>query len=173
MSISGSQSLHGLGLGDSLAHETSPFSQSNSSLATGSANFNGMTDGQTALSTGRSVTNSSHLPYTMSPNPSYSMQANAGAATSSQVVPVGFEEGTLRALCDLDCGFPLLMDRTKQSMASCRVRCALDIAKARLNTGHCAGDVTGGIDLLEETGCYRRRVRKSSTEAITRAQRSV
>lgn len=38
-----------------------------------------------------------------------------------QVVPVGFEEGTLRALCDLDCGFPLLMDRIKQSMASCRV----------------------------------------------------
>lgn len=39
----------------------------------------------------------------------------------AQVVPVGFEEGTLRALCDLDCGFPLLMDRIKQSMASCRV----------------------------------------------------
>lgn len=44
----------------------------------------------------------------------------------NQVVPVGFEEGTLRALCDLDCGFPLLMDRIKQSMASCRVsRCVL------------------------------------------------
>ena len=38
-----------------------------------------------------------------------------------QIVQVGFEEGTLRALCDLDCGFPLLMDRIKQSMASCRV----------------------------------------------------
>lgn len=37
-----------------------------------------------------------------------------------QIVPVAFEEGTLRALCDLDCGFPLLMDRIKQSMASCR-----------------------------------------------------
>lgn len=40
----------------------------------------------------------------------------------NNIVPVGFEEGTLRSLCDLDCGFPLLMDRIKQSMASCRVR---------------------------------------------------
>lgn len=44
-----------------------------------------------------------------------------------QVVPVGFEEGTLRALCDLDCGFPLLMDRIKQSMASCRVSDKLEL----------------------------------------------
>ncbi|KAG8990296.1 hypothetical protein FRB90_001831 [Tulasnella sp. 427] len=32
----------------------------------------------------------------------------------------GFDEGVLRALCDLDCGVPLLLDRIKQSMLSCR-----------------------------------------------------
>ncbi|KAK4700938.1 Rho GTPase-activating protein RGD1, partial [Phenoliferia sp. Uapishka_3] len=36
------------------------------------------------------------------------------------LVPVGFDEGVLRGLCDLDCGMPLLLDRMKQSMASCR-----------------------------------------------------
>lgn len=32
----------------------------------------------------------------------------------------GFDEGILRALCDLDCGVPLMLDRIKQSMISCR-----------------------------------------------------
>ncbi|GAA5918455.1 hypothetical protein JCM6882_005138 [Rhodosporidiobolus microsporus] len=36
------------------------------------------------------------------------------------VVPTGFDEGALRALCDMDCGMPLLLERMKQSMASCR-----------------------------------------------------
>lgn len=31
-----------------------------------------------------------------------------------------FDETVLRALCDLDCGVPLLLDRIKQSMISCR-----------------------------------------------------
>ncbi|KAF8491785.1 hypothetical protein JB92DRAFT_3005205 [Gautieria morchelliformis] len=31
-----------------------------------------------------------------------------------------FDESILRALCDLDCGVPLLLDRIKQSMVSCR-----------------------------------------------------
>lgn len=35
-------------------------------------------------------------------------------------VPTGFDEGALRALCDMDCGTPLLLDRMKQSMTSCR-----------------------------------------------------
>ncbi|GAA5833122.1 hypothetical protein JCM11251_006522 [Rhodosporidiobolus azoricus] len=37
-----------------------------------------------------------------------------------EVVPTGFDEGALRALCDMDCGMPLLLERMKQSMASCR-----------------------------------------------------
>ncbi|KAM0749509.1 RhoGAP-domain-containing protein [Meredithblackwellia eburnea MCA 4105] len=36
------------------------------------------------------------------------------------LVPTGFDEGVLRSLCDLDCGMPLLLDRMKQGMASCR-----------------------------------------------------
>ncbi|BGO95571.1 hypothetical protein NBRC10512_007828 [Rhodotorula toruloides] len=36
------------------------------------------------------------------------------------LVPTGFDEGVLRALCDMDCGTPLLLERMKQSMASCR-----------------------------------------------------
>lgn len=55
------------------------------------------------------------------PGPSSSSSTAQQQQQQSQIVPVGFEEGTLRALCDLDCGFPLLMDRIKQSMASCRV----------------------------------------------------
>ncbi|GAA5878041.1 hypothetical protein JCM8547_005603 [Rhodosporidiobolus lusitaniae] len=36
------------------------------------------------------------------------------------LAPTGFDEGVLRALCDMDCGMPLLLERMKQSMASCR-----------------------------------------------------
>ncbi|GAA6023927.1 hypothetical protein JCM10207_009279 [Rhodosporidiobolus poonsookiae] len=41
-------------------------------------------------------------------------------AEMEDVVPAGFDEGVLRALCDMDCGMPLLLERMKQSMASCR-----------------------------------------------------
>ncbi|KAJ3529060.1 hypothetical protein NM688_g7906 [Phlebia brevispora] len=36
------------------------------------------------------------------------------------VLETSFEENVLRALCDLDCGVPLLLDRIKQSMVSCK-----------------------------------------------------
>lgn len=36
------------------------------------------------------------------------------------LVEPGFDESILRALCDLDCGVPLLLDRIKQSVVSCR-----------------------------------------------------
>ncbi|KAF5338656.1 hypothetical protein D9611_012793 [Ephemerocybe angulata] len=36
------------------------------------------------------------------------------------LVEPGFDENILRALCDLDCGVPLLLDRIKQSVVSCR-----------------------------------------------------
>ncbi|KAG5641792.1 hypothetical protein DXG03_004178 [Asterophora parasitica] len=39
--------------------------------------------------------------------------------TASLVDPT-FDETVLRALCDLDCGVPLLLDRIKQSTVSCR-----------------------------------------------------
>ncbi|KAG6886103.1 hypothetical protein C0993_002622 [Termitomyces sp. T159_Od127] len=39
---------------------------------------------------------------------------------SVALVEPTFDESVLRALCDLDCGVPLLLDRIKQSMISCR-----------------------------------------------------
>ncbi|KIL65575.1 hypothetical protein M378DRAFT_125410 [Amanita muscaria Koide BX008] len=36
------------------------------------------------------------------------------------LVESSFDENVLRTLCDLDCGVPLLLDRIKQSMVSCR-----------------------------------------------------
>ena len=49
---------------------------------------------------------------------SYQSQQGAAAETAP---PVGFDEGVLRGLCDLDCGMPLLLDRLKQTMASAKV----------------------------------------------------
>ncbi|WWC63842.1 uncharacterized protein I303_106447 [Kwoniella dejecticola CBS 10117] len=41
-------------------------------------------------------------------------------AAQEDVVPVGFDEGILRGLCEIDCALPLLADRIKQSIASCK-----------------------------------------------------
>lgn len=47
----------------------------------------------------------------------------AGSATGNGPggVPIQFDEGVLRQLCDLDCALPLLTERIKQSLASCKV----------------------------------------------------
>ncbi|KAJ3887209.1 Rho GTPase activation protein [Lentinula edodes] len=37
-----------------------------------------------------------------------------------ELVETAFDENVLRALCEMDCGVPLLLDRIKQSMISCR-----------------------------------------------------
>ncbi|KAF5343826.1 hypothetical protein D9757_013914 [Collybiopsis confluens] len=39
---------------------------------------------------------------------------------NSELVDATFDENVLRALCDMDCSVPLLLDRIKQSMVSCR-----------------------------------------------------
>ncbi|TDL24106.1 GTPase activating protein [Rickenella mellea] len=39
---------------------------------------------------------------------------------TANIVEPSFDENILRALCDMDCGVPLLLDRIKQSMVSCR-----------------------------------------------------
>lgn len=39
---------------------------------------------------------------------------------SANLVEPSFDENVLRALCELDCGVPLLLDRIKQSTVSCR-----------------------------------------------------
>ncbi|KAK0566095.1 Rho GTPase-activating protein [Tilletia horrida] len=41
-------------------------------------------------------------------------------AGPEEIVPLAFDETMLRALCDVDCGMPLLYDRIKQSMVSTR-----------------------------------------------------
>ncbi|KAF9219752.1 RhoGAP-domain-containing protein [Gyrodon lividus] len=38
----------------------------------------------------------------------------------ASLVEPSFDENVLRALCEIDCGVPLLLDRIKQSMVSCR-----------------------------------------------------
>ncbi|KAI5124260.1 hypothetical protein M0805_005109 [Coniferiporia weirii] len=42
------------------------------------------------------------------------------AGEQLQVIEPTFDENVLRALCDMDVGVPLLLDRIKQSMVSCR-----------------------------------------------------
>ncbi|UZJ56073.1 hypothetical protein CBS101457_005393 [Exobasidium rhododendri] len=44
--------------------------------------------------------------------------ATNGAAPIDEVISTTFDESTLRALCDMDCGMPLLYERIKQSMLS-------------------------------------------------------
>ncbi|KAJ7224270.1 Rho GTPase activation protein [Mycena pura] len=44
----------------------------------------------------------------------------AGPNDTVTLVDASFDENILRSLCDLDCGVPLLLDRIKQSMISCR-----------------------------------------------------
>ncbi|KAF8216480.1 RhoGAP-domain-containing protein [Mycena galopus ATCC 62051] len=43
-----------------------------------------------------------------------------GSNDSTTLVDASFDENVLRSLCELDCGVPLLLDRIKQSMISCR-----------------------------------------------------
>ncbi|KAJ7066582.1 Rho GTPase activation protein [Mycena amicta] len=44
----------------------------------------------------------------------------AGPNDATTLVDASFDENILRSLCELDCGVPLLLDRIKQSMISCR-----------------------------------------------------
>ncbi|KAK7466328.1 Rho GTPase-activating protein [Stygiomarasmius scandens] len=51
---------------------------------------------------------------------SESHESASGNAEPSNLVDTSFDENVLRALCEMDCGVPLLLDRIKQSMVSCR-----------------------------------------------------
>ncbi|WVR08891.1 hypothetical protein IAU60_005950 [Kwoniella sp. DSM 27419] len=77
------------------------------------------------------------------------------AVGQEDVIPVGFDEGILRGLCDLDCALPLLADRIKQSIASCkqvavffRSRAEIEEKYARSLTELCrtTGDVYARAD---------------------------
>ncbi|EAU90225.2 GTPase activating protein [Coprinopsis cinerea okayama7 len=64
-------------------------------------------------------------PYSPPWNDSVSLERRDTLATIQSVDPPnlmepGFDESVLRQLCELDCGVPLLLDRIKQSVVSCR-----------------------------------------------------
>ncbi|EMD38795.1 hypothetical protein CERSUDRAFT_133320 [Gelatoporia subvermispora B] len=54
------------------------------------------------------------------PPPRAEPAEHATVTDTATLVEQSFDENVLRALCDLDCGVPLLLDRIKQSMISCR-----------------------------------------------------
>lgn len=93
-----------------------------------------------------------------------------------------FDENVLRALCELDvsfsdiylslspgnsslyslqCGVPLLLDRIKQSMVSCRVRLFASVLLSAALTF-----AIGGFCIFQEKSCFGRRVRKKFTKAV-------
>ncbi|KZP01550.1 RhoGAP-domain-containing protein [Calocera viscosa TUFC12733] len=53
-----------------------------------------------------------------------------------EIVPTGFDESVLRALCELDCGVPLLLDRIKQGIVSCREVATFFKKRAALEDGY-------------------------------------
>ncbi|KAI6044486.1 Rho GTPase activation protein [Pisolithus marmoratus] len=52
------------------------------------------------------------------------------------LVEPSFDENVLRALCELDCGVPLLLDRIKQSLVSCREASVFFKKRAALEEEH-------------------------------------
>ncbi|BEI85216.1 hypothetical protein CcaverHIS002_0506170 [Cutaneotrichosporon cavernicola] len=58
------------------------------------------------------------------PTPGPGQSGPRRMSTSSRIEgkdePIGFDEGILRGLCDMDCALPLLADRIKQSIATCK-----------------------------------------------------
>ncbi|BEJ16227.1 hypothetical protein CspHIS471_0508320 [Cutaneotrichosporon sp. HIS471] len=58
------------------------------------------------------------------PTPGPGQSGPRPMSTSSRIEgkdePIGFDEGILRGLCDMDCALPLLADRIKQSIATCK-----------------------------------------------------
>ncbi|EKM50139.1 uncharacterized protein PHACADRAFT_32967 [Phanerochaete carnosa HHB-10118-sp] len=52
------------------------------------------------------------------PQPAHS--SSAFSPSEDGILDTSFDENVLRALCNLDCGVPLMLDRIKQSTASCK-----------------------------------------------------
>uniref|UniRef100_D8Q0T0 GTPase activating protein n=1 Tax=Schizophyllum commune (strain H4-8 / FGSC 9210) TaxID=578458 RepID=D8Q0T0_SCHCM len=80
----------------------------------------------TSLSPRRSIDGSitsdpSHWPDALStaeePDP---RETSFNGAETATLVDQNFDENVLRALCEMNCGIPLLLDRIKQGMVSCR-----------------------------------------------------
>jgi hypothetical protein len=82
---------------------------------------NGVVNGVNLAALGLTAGNGSllhTLPSPTSNNYGAAGPSAGGANSLDEVIPTTFDESTLRALCDMDCGMPLLYDRIKQSMLS-------------------------------------------------------
>ncbi|KAL7414594.1 GTPase activating protein [Mrakia frigida] len=64
-------------------------------------------------------------------------------------MPLQFDEGVLRQLCDLDCALPLLTDRIKQSLASCRQVALFFKSRARVEESYARSLGEMGRDLMD------------------------
>ncbi|KAJ7765400.1 Rho GTPase activation protein [Mycena maculata] len=68
----------------------------------------------------RSSTDSVGRSWRDSPTVGGENRETVGTNETASLVETSFDENVLRSLCELDCGVPLLLDRIKQSMISCR-----------------------------------------------------
>ncbi|KAI9636893.1 putative GTPase activating protein [Dioszegia hungarica] len=96
-----------------------------------------------------------------------------------EAVPVGFDEGVLRGLCEMDCALPLLADRIKQSISSCKqvatfFRSRADIeekyARSLVELGRTTGDLYARGDCKAGTfvNAYHTSLRLQETLAQNR-----
>jgi hypothetical protein len=79
--------------------------------------------------------------------------ANGGMTPStSGGLPVQFDEGVLRQLCELDCALPLLTERIKQSLASCKQLSNFFRARARVESSYASSLSEMGREMMEGYG---------------------
>jgi hypothetical protein len=83
------------------------------------------------------------------PSSATTLVGGAGGAGSS-AVPVQFDEGVLRQLCELDCAMPLLDSRIKQSLASCKQVSVFLRARAKVEEGYARSLGEMGRDLMDQ-----------------------
>ncbi|EPT01218.1 hypothetical protein FOMPIDRAFT_1145269 [Fomitopsis schrenkii] len=81
--------------------------------------------------------------------------AEVADVDGATLVEPSFDENVLRALCDLDCGVPLLLDRIKQSLVSCREAAAFFKKRALLE---------------EEYGRGMQRLAKATSDAYSASE---
>ncbi|CED84616.1 Chimaerin and related Rho GTPase activating proteins [Phaffia rhodozyma] len=78
------------------------------------------------------------------------VNSGVGGSGQGQGVPVQFDEGVLRQLCDLDCALPLLTERIKQSLASCKQTSTFLKSRARIEETYARSLGELGRDLMDQ-----------------------
>ncbi|GHJ88503.1 hypothetical protein NliqN6_4905 [Naganishia liquefaciens] len=84
------------------------------------------------------------------------MPQSGGIGSSPSESRLTFDEGLLRTLCDLDCALPLITERIKQSMTSCRQIAAFFRSRAELEDKYARGMnelVRGSADSYSRAFC--------------------